>query len=72
MSKVKPVVFLGSSLEDLRAFPVDARREAGYQIDKLQRGSSPESWKQVPTIGAGIQEIRIRDVFGSVPGTLCD
>ncbi|MFO7802725.1 MAG: type II toxin-antitoxin system RelE/ParE family toxin [Desulfovermiculus sp.] len=64
MSKVKPVVFLGSSLEDLRAFPVDARREAGYQIDKLQRGSSPESWKPVSTIGAGIQEIRIRDVSG--------
>ena len=64
MSKVKPVVFLGSSLEDLRAFPVDARREAGYQIDKVQRGGSPESLKPVPTIGAGVQEIRIRDISG--------
>ena len=64
MSEVKPVVFIGSSLEDLRAFPVDARREAGYQIDRVQRGSAPESWKPVPTIGVGVKEIRIRDVSG--------
>jgi phage-related protein len=64
MSETKPVVFLGSSLEVLRALPVDARREAGYQIDKIQRGVSPDSWKPVPTIGAGVQEIRISDVSG--------
>ncbi len=64
MSAVKPVVFIGSSLEELRAFPVDARREAGYQIDRVQRGAHPESWKPVPTIGTGVKEIRIRDVSG--------
>jgi len=64
MSEPKPVVFIGSSLEDLRAFPVDARREAGYQIDRVQRGGVSESWKPVPTIGVGVKEIRIRDVSG--------
>ena len=64
MSGVKPVVFLGNSLEDLRAFPVDARREAGYQLDKVQRGGFPDSWKPVPPIGPGVQEIRISDVSG--------
>jgi phage-related protein len=34
---VKPVVFLGNSLKDLRRFPVDARRDAGYQLDRLQQ-----------------------------------
>ena len=34
MQELKPVVFLGNSLEDLRSFPVDVRREAGYQIDR--------------------------------------
>ena len=28
----KPVIWLGSSLDDLRAFPADARRIAGYQL----------------------------------------
>ena len=33
---MKPVEFAGTALDDLRAFPETARREAGYQIDKVQ------------------------------------
>jgi phage-related protein len=33
MLDAKPVVFRGSALDDLRAFPAVARREAGHQID---------------------------------------
>lgn len=29
---MRPIRFLGSSLDDLRQFPVDARQEAGYQF----------------------------------------
>jgi len=29
----KPVRWMGSSLEDLKSFPVEAKKEAGYQID---------------------------------------
>jgi phage-related protein len=36
--KRKPVLFHGTSLGDLREFPETARREAGFQIDKLQAG----------------------------------
>ncbi len=64
MSDINPVVFLGTSLEDLRAFPDNPRREAGYQIDKLQKGDIPDSWKPVTQIGPGVQEIRLRDVSG--------
>ena len=65
MSGQKPVKFLGSALDDLRAFPTTARREAGHQIDRVQHGDEPNNWKPMPTIGPGTQEIRIRDISGT-------
>lgn len=61
----KPVEFRGSALDDLRAFPQAARREAGYQLDRVQRGREPDDWKPMNTIGRGVQEIRIRDTTGA-------
>ena len=60
----KPVEFRGSALEDLRAFPEAARREAGYQLDRVQHGREPDDWKPMNTIGRGVREIRIRDAAG--------
>ncbi|RJG41719.1 type II toxin-antitoxin system RelE/ParE family toxin [Mesorhizobium sp. DCY119] len=57
----KEMKFRGRSLDDLRAFPSSARQEAGYQLDKVQNGQLPTDWKPMPTIGQGVQEIRIRD-----------
>ena len=65
MADRKPVEFRGSSLDDLRAFPVPARREAGYQLDRVQQGHEPHDWKPMPRIGSGVQEIRIRDAAGA-------
>ena len=42
-----------------------ARREAGYQIDRVQNGHEPDDWKPMPSIGSGVQEIRIRDAAGA-------
>ena len=61
---MKPVRFLGDSLQRLRDFPVDARHDAGYQLDKVQRGLQPDDFKPMPTIGNGVEEIRIRDDSG--------
>lgn len=62
----KPVAFRGSSLDDLRAFPAAAKREAGHQIDLLQNGQEPDDWKPMATtVGAGAREIRIRDEAGA-------
>jgi len=58
------VEFLGSSLADLRAFPEQARRESGHQIDQVQQGVEPDDWKPMPGIGTGVKEIRVRDVSG--------
>ncbi len=65
MKEPKPVEFRGSSLDDLRAFPLGARRAAGYQIDRVQRGEDPDDWKPLSSVGRGVQEIRIRDAAGA-------
>ncbi len=56
---LKPLYFVGSALEDLRAFPRAPRREAGYQLDRVQFGLEPSDWKPMTTIGGGVREIRI-------------
>jgi phage-related protein len=62
---MKRLRFLGSALHDLRCFPASVRREAGYQLDKVQNGEAPTDWKPMATIGKGVQEIRIRDEAGA-------
>jgi phage-related protein len=61
----KPVAFHGDSLDRLRDFPEDARREAGHELYQVQKGLDPSDWKPIPTIGAGVREIRIRDGIGA-------
>lgn len=62
---MKPVSFLGDSLDELRSFPDGARRNAGFQIDRLQRGLDPDDWKPMKVIGPGVREIRIREASGA-------
>ena len=63
--RVKPVEFRAGALDDLRAFPDSARREAGYQLDRVQQGRDPDDWKSMSTIGQGVREIRIREADGA-------
>jgi len=56
---VKPLRFVGSSLDDLRNFPAEARRQAGFELYAVQRGLEPSDWKPMSVIGAGAGEIRI-------------
>lgn len=55
----KDLVFRGSSLADLRSFPLEARREAGFQLDKVQQGKEPDDWKPFEQVGSGAKEIRV-------------
>jgi phage-related protein len=63
--RAKSVEFRGSALDDLRAFPTDARREAGHQIDQVQQSRDPDDWKPMNTVGQGVREIRIREEDGA-------
>jgi len=58
---MKDVIFIDSSREELRAFPTQARREAGYQIGQVQQGFEPSDWKPMTSVGAGVREIRIHE-----------
>lgn len=55
----KPLIWLGNSRDEIRAFPEDARRIAGFQLWRVQRGLEPNDWRPMPSVGPGVQEIRI-------------
>ena len=62
---MRPIRFLGDSLKCLREFPEEARQEAGFQLDKVQRGKQPDDFKPMPSIGKGVEEIRVWDEAGT-------
>ena len=53
----KPIDWRGSALRDLQDFPDDAKRQAGYQLRKVQEGDQPDEFKPMPEIGSGVNEI---------------
>lgn len=53
---MKTLRFVGTTLEDLRKFPLEARRHTGFQLDAVQRGLMPDDFKPMPTVGAGAYE----------------
>ena len=55
----KPLHWVGSALDDLRAFPANARRQAGYQLRRVQSGVMPDDWKPMSAVGSGVYEIRL-------------
>lgn len=62
---MKPIRFLGDSLAQLRGFPETARQQCGYHLWKVQRGESPGDSKSMPSVGRGVQEIRVREASGA-------
>ncbi|HHX2613424.1 TPA: type II toxin-antitoxin system RelE/ParE family toxin [Legionella pneumophila] len=61
---MKKIIFVGHSLEEIKGFSLEAKRETGYQLDRVQRGKDPLDWKPMQGIGSGIREIRVRDKDG--------
>ena len=60
----KEIRWLGSSYADLLAFPKQPRREAGFQLGRVQAGLEPMDWKPFDEVGAGTREVRISDAKG--------
>jgi phage-related protein len=56
MNGEKEIRWIGSAYEDLLAFPDDARRQAGFQLGKVQVGLDPDDWKPFGDVGAGVRE----------------
>jgi phage-related protein len=61
---MKELYWVGTSKQDLIAFPDNAKQEAGYQLSRVQEGKEPTDWKPMKTVGQGCQEIRIKDARG--------
>jgi phage-related protein len=39
--------------------PTLARRLLGYELSRVQEGERPHNWKPMPTVGPGVEEIRV-------------
>ena len=53
------MVWVGTTPDRLRRFPAGARREAGYQLRRVQLGEEPSDWKPMRSVGAGVVELRM-------------
>lgn len=51
---------MGDSQTALANFPLNAKREAGFELWQVQLGLMPTDFKPMPTVGAGAYEIRIK------------
>ena len=60
----KEIRWVGSAYDDLVGFPDEPRRDAGFQLSKVQAGLEPEDWKPFDDVGAGTREVRIKDRSG--------
>jgi phage-related protein len=56
---MKRVEFIGSSLDDVSAFPIEARRVVGHELWQIQNELMPSDFKPMAIIGAGAYEIRV-------------
>lgn len=62
---MKPLQFIGTSLDDLRAMPADVRQAMGLELLRVQHGGMPQDFKPMPAVGAGAYEVRVRDGGGA-------
>ena len=56
---MRPLSFVGSSLDDLRGFPAAVRHAIGVELMRVQFGGVPRDFKPLGVVGAGAYEIRV-------------
>jgi phage-related protein len=56
---LKPLIFLGSSQDDLREFPDPVRHALGTELMMVQYGGMPTDFKPMSSLGTGVYEIRV-------------
>ena len=54
----RPVVWLGTSLRDIRQLNPLRREAVGRLIRRLQEGTEPSDWKPLTAVGKGVIELR--------------
>jgi phage-related protein len=59
--ELKEIVWEGDSREILSSFPLEVRKDFGFELYALQRGRLPSDWKPMKTLGKGVHELRSAD-----------
>jgi phage-related protein len=49
----------------LREFPDGVKHDAGHQLDQVQRVGQPDDFKLMPSVGKGVEELRVWDDSGT-------
>ena len=62
---MKGIVFLGSSLNDIRDMPDEAKKDLGSALYLVQLGLEPQDFKPMKTVGQGVYEVRVRTDEGA-------
>jgi phage-related protein len=62
---MKRIFFLADTLDEIRSFPPDVRKDLCTELRRVQRNLEPMDWKPLKTVGAGVSEIRVRDATGA-------
>jgi phage-related protein len=57
---LRPLVWLGNSLRKLRAFPAEAKKIIGDELQLIQFGGMPRDAKPFRSVGGGVFEIALR------------
>jgi phage-related protein len=57
MERMRPVIWLGDSLANLKEFPDDVQKSIGDDLQVVQWGGTPVSAKHFKGIGSGVYEI---------------
>jgi phage-related protein/predicted XRE-type DNA-binding protein len=57
MEKMRPLTWLGNSLDNLKEFPDDVQKSIGDDLQVVQWGSTPRSAKHFKGVGSGVYEI---------------
>jgi phage-related protein len=52
--------WVGSARADIRSLPPEVKHQLGYDLRLVQLGQHPRDWKPMPSVGAGVTEIRVR------------
>ena len=57
---LRPLVWLGNSQRNLRAFPAEAQKIIGDELQLIQFGGMPKDAKPFKGVGSGVFEIALR------------
>ncbi|HEY9684564.1 MAG TPA: type II toxin-antitoxin system RelE/ParE family toxin [Oculatellaceae cyanobacterium] len=47
--------------QEVAAWPKAVREDVGGQLNKVEYGGEPDDFKPMPTVGSGVNEIRVAD-----------